>query len=300
MSLTPLTLITGPLGSGKTTLLRRILESTSRKMAILMNEFGELAIDSKVIEGKNVRMTELAGGCVCCSLIGEFDAAIREIIDTVHPELIIVETTGLAEPDALVIDIQDNLPRVRLDGVICIADADAMLRFPRIGHTARLQMETADIIVINKLDLIEPGQLEEIQGKIKKINAAAVLFRGVRCNVETDLLFGLDIERHIELRDHRHHSPMEFFSFQSDRTMELKKFEAWTQSLPEEVYRAKGFLKCKEGGYLFNYVAGRWELEDFRAERTQVVFIGENINRYREEILHGLKRCEVNDAIPVP
>ncbi|MBW2146786.1 MAG: GTP-binding protein [Deltaproteobacteria bacterium] len=297
MAITPLTLITGPLGSGKTTLLRRILESSSKKIAVLMNEFGELDIDSKVIEGKNVRITEMAGGCVCCSLIGEFEAAVREIIETVRPDLIVVETTGVAEPDALVIDIQDNLPEIHLDGIICIADADAMLRYPNIGHTARLQMETADIIVINKLDLIQPCHLEEIERKIRDINESAVFFHAVRCGLDTDLLFGADFERHVGLRAHLHESPMEVFAFRSNRALELEKFEAWTHSLPVEVYRAKGFLRCKKGSYLFNYVAGRWDLEDFPAEKTELVFIGENINRYREEIVQGLKQCEVQDAI---
>jgi G3E family GTPase len=72
---TPLTLITGPLGSGKTTLLRHLLNTISQKIAILMNEFGEIAIDTQIMEGKNVRMAELGGGCVCCSLAGEFEAA---------------------------------------------------------------------------------------------------------------------------------------------------------------------------------------------------------------------------------
>ena len=77
---TPITLITGPLGSGKTTLLRHILEAQREKIAIVMNEFGEIGIDTKVIEGKNVQIAELGGGCVCCSLLGEFEAAVKEII----------------------------------------------------------------------------------------------------------------------------------------------------------------------------------------------------------------------------
>src|SRR5438270_14070985 len=105
----PMTLITGFLGSGKTTLLRHILAQTPQKLALIVNEFGELAIDSKVLEGKNVRMTELAGGCVCCSLIGEFDAAIDEILETVKPERIVVETTGLAEPESLLSNVQEDL-----------------------------------------------------------------------------------------------------------------------------------------------------------------------------------------------
>ena len=110
---TPMILISGALGSGKTTLLRCLVEQADRKIAILMNEFGEVAIDSRVIQGKHIQMTELAGGCVCCSLMGEFEAAVREIVETVHPELIVVETTGVAEPDAVIFDVEDSLPDIR-------------------------------------------------------------------------------------------------------------------------------------------------------------------------------------------
>src|SRR5438552_18420753 len=112
---TPITLITGPLGSGKTTLLRHILATRPAKIALGMNEFGEIAIESKVVEGKNVRIAELGGGCVCCSLLGEFAAAVNEIIHRVEPDIIVVETTGIAEPEALVFNIQEALPQCRLD-----------------------------------------------------------------------------------------------------------------------------------------------------------------------------------------
>src|SRR5919109_4489275 len=138
---TPITLITGALGSGKTTLLRHLLGVAPRKIAILMNEFGEIAIDSQIIEGKNVRIAELGGGCVCCSLLGEFEAAVVEVIDTVHPDLIIVETTGVAEPDALLYNIQESLPQVRLDGVVAVADADALGRFTPLGPRSQPQLE---------------------------------------------------------------------------------------------------------------------------------------------------------------
>src|SRR5438128_12517407 len=95
---TPITLITGPLGSGKTTLLRHILATHPAKIAIVMNEFGEIAIDTKVIEGKNVQIAELGGGCLCCSLLGEFEASIGEIIEKVATDMISDENTGLAKP----------------------------------------------------------------------------------------------------------------------------------------------------------------------------------------------------------
>src|ERR671923_1797885 len=187
---TPLTVITGPLGSGKTTLLRHIVATVPTKLAILMNEFGDIAIDSQIIEGKNIRMAELGGGCVCCSLLGEFEAAVTEVIDTVHPDLIIVETTGVAEPDAVVFDIQENLPQVRLDGVVTVADADAMVRYPHLGQTGRVQIEAADIIVLNKVDLVTAEQLAEVTTRLMQLNESAPILPTQRCQVDPDVVFG--------------------------------------------------------------------------------------------------------------
>ncbi|HEY9876773.1 MAG TPA: GTP-binding protein, partial [Candidatus Obscuribacterales bacterium] len=170
---TPLTVITGPLGSGKTTLLRHILDTVSKKIAILMNEFGEISIDAKIIQGKNVQMADLGGGCVCCSLLGEFEAAVNEIIDTVDPDYIVVETTGVAEPDALVFDIQESLTKVRLDGVVTVIDADAMVKYPQVGHTSRIQIEAADTIILNKVDLVSESELKAIEEKLHKFNEVA-------------------------------------------------------------------------------------------------------------------------------
>jgi G3E family GTPase len=129
---TPVLLITGSLGSGKTTLLRHILESAPFRIAVLMNEFGEVAVDSRVISGKNVDILELTGGCACCSMTGEFEAAVKEIIEKIGPDSIVVEATGVAKSDALVFEVEDNLPEVRLDCVVCIVDAFVGTRFPHV------------------------------------------------------------------------------------------------------------------------------------------------------------------------
>lgn len=292
MTRTPISLITGPLGSGKTTLLRHLLASIPEKLAILMNEFGEIAIDSRIIEGKNIRIAELANGCVCCSLQGEFEAAVNEILDQVSPERIIVETTGVAEPDALVFDIQDNLPRLRLDGVITIADADGMIRYPRLGHTTRMQIEAADMILLNKVDLVSPEALALVQEKLHQINEAAPVFLTRRCQVDPDLLLG--IARHREMKPPRHvHQPeFESFSHRTGSTFNRKCFEDFADHLSGKVYRAKGFVRFSEGTYLFNFVSGRWELEPFPEEETALVFIGQGVQSEKEKILVQLHRCE--------
>src|SRR6266566_784990 len=204
MPRTSITLITGPLGSGKTTLLRHILAVQRGKIAIVMNEFGEIAIDTKVIEGKNVRIAELGGGCVCCSLLGEFEAAVNEIIEKVAPAIIIVETTGLAEPEALVFNIQEALPECRLDGVVSVIDADMLVRFPELGHTTRLQIEGADILLLNKID---PELLFGI-GREKK---AATLEPGSTIPATT----------------HKHQPEFESFTFSSDKTFSRDCFEGF-------------------------------------------------------------------------
>jgi G3E family GTPase len=158
-----------------------------------MNEFGEIAIDSRVIAGKNVQMIELAGGCVCCSLTGELEAAVVEIIDAVHPELIVLEATGVAEADVLVYEIEDNIPLVRLDGVVTIVDAYVTIKFPQMGYTTRTQVEAADIILINKIDLVSADELEQVEEQVRNYNRRATLFRSERCGLDTGLLFGLGI-----------------------------------------------------------------------------------------------------------
>ena len=289
---TPITLITGPLGSGKTTLLRHILATHRAKIAIVMNEFGEIAIDTKVVEGKNVRIAELGGGCVCCSLLGEFEAAVTEIINKIAPEMIIVETTGLAEPEALVFNIQEALPQCRLDGVVSVIDADMLVRFPELGHTTRLQIEGADILLLNKIDLVDVKQIEPLERKLREINPSAAILHTDRCRIGPELLFGIGREKRVAPPQHEHQLEFESFTFTSDRTFSRDCFERFADALPANVIRAKGFVRFPDSAQLFNYVAGRWEVEPFQSDQTQLVFIGKGVLSEKEAIVASLKKCQ--------
>jgi G3E family GTPase len=290
---TPITVITGPLGSGKTTLLRHILATRPAKIAIVMNEFGEIAIDSKVVEGKSVRIAELGGGCVCCSLLGAFEAAVNEIIQRVEPDIIIVETTGLAEPEALVFNIQEALPQCRLDGVVSVIDADMLVRFPELGHTMRLQIEGADILLLNKIDLVEPRQIEPLEMKLRELNPTATIVRTERCRIDPELLFGIGRERKVTPPEHKHQPEFESFTFTSDKHFSRDCFERLADSLPANLHRAKGFVRFSDGMHLFNFVAGRCDLEPFESTETQLVFIGKEIATQKSAVIEALKRCEL-------
>ncbi|RJQ51816.1 MAG: GTP-binding protein [Desulfobacteraceae bacterium] len=290
---TPVTLITGPLGSGKTTLVRSMLDQAPKRIAVLMNEFGEIGIDGAILAGRNVHITELDGGCVCCSLIGEFRAAVDEIIERVDPEQIVVETTGVAEPDALILDIEESMPQVRLDGVVMIADADAMMRFPSLGITSRLQIEAADFILLNKVDLITADRKMALEEKIRKLNPAAPVAPTSRCRIDLNLIFGMGRGQTAAHAVHVHQPGFESLDYRTERKLERACFERFVESIREDIYRAKGFVRFTDDETsLFNLVAGRWDLEGFEYPETVLVFIGQGLHARAPVILDPLKGCE--------
>jgi G3E family GTPase len=285
---TPITIITGYLGSGKTTLLRNILEQADRKFAIVMNEFGDIGIDQKIIKGKNVDIAELSGGCVCCSLTGELEYAIKEILEKTSPDWIVLETTGTAEPDAILVNIND-FPGVRLDSVITIVDADAMVRFPSLGHIGEVQIEMGDIILINKKDLVSREQLSEVVGGVKEINPRAAIFETEKCRIDTALLFGIGAEKKEAGKKPPRQKGIDCFAFSTGKLLDRKKFEAFIKRLPAGIYRAKGFVRFSGGSFLFNYVGGRADFEEFDADKTELVFLGTSLDK--EKTRKELEKC---------
>jgi len=291
---TPIALITGSLGSGKTTLLQQVLQTPGPRLAILMNEFGEIAIDSKIIQGQNVDIVELAGGCVCCSLTGEFEAAVNEIIDRVHPELILVEATGVAESDALVYEVEDRLPNIRLQAVICIVDAYAAIKYPQVGYAARRQLAAADVLLINKIDLVAPEEIETVVAQVRKYNTTAAIVRTARCAVPLDSVLNPPLSRRIIPEPQPRAEEFESFALTSSRMLNREKFDEFVLSLYNVIFRAKGFVRFSDGkGCLFNYVAGKAELREFETETTQLVFIGPAAGCDRDFIETRFRECEV-------
>jgi G3E family GTPase len=170
-----------------------------------------------------------------------------------------------------------------------------LVRFPEIGHTTRLQIEGADILLLNKIDLVNPEKIEPLEAKLREINRTAAIVRTKRCQIDPELLFGISRSRQkkVERPRHQHQPEYESFTFSSDKTFSRDCFERLVDSLPASMIRAKGFVRFVDGGHLFNFVAGRWEMEAFEAEETQLVFIGRKITAEKSTIVDALKQCEV-------
>lgn len=293
----PIVLITGGLGSGKTTLVRRVLSTTDRRVAVLMNEFGELSVDSRLFQGRNVQIVELSGGCVCCSLAGAFEAAVDEILERVQPELLLVEATGVAETDALVLEVEECLPHVRLDSVVCIVDAFLTSRAPRVGFAARARYEAADVVLLNKIDLITTEELRSVEAQVRRINGSAVLFKTVGCDVDMALFFGIEGARKPFRPSPHGEAGFQAFTVRIPAVLDRRRFRRFAVGLPPSVFRAKGLVQFAEGVCLFNYVAGRVDLEPVLAESAGITFIGRDVHEDRDLIVRQLRECEVSYAL---
>src|SRR5215217_4434296 len=221
----PVTVLTGYLGAGKTTLLNRILsENHGKKYAVIVNEFGEIGIDNDLIIGADEEIFEMNNGCVCCTVRGDLVRILEGLMKRKGKfDAIIVETTGLADPAPVAQtffvdeDVQKN---ARLDAVVTVADAKWLSDRLKDAPEAKNQIAFADVIVLNKTDLVSKPELAEVEARIRAINPYAKLHRTERCQVAlSDVLErgAFDLERILELEpefldagdghdhDHDHH-----------------------------------------------------------------------------------------------
>jgi G3E family GTPase len=221
----PVTVLTGYLGAGKTTLLNRILsENHGRKYAVIVNEFGEIGIDNELIVGADEEVFEMNNGCICCTVRGDLIRIIEGLMKRKGKfDAIIVETTGLADPapvaQTFFVDA-DVAAQAKLDAVVTVADAKWLADRLRDAPEAKNQIAFADVIVLNKTDLVSPAGLREVEARIRAINPYAKLHRAEHCNVAIDAVLernAFDLDRIMDIEpdfleggdehdhDHDHH-----------------------------------------------------------------------------------------------
>src|ERR1700692_3818665 len=217
----PVTVLTGYLGAGKTTLLNRILsEPHGKKYAVIVNEFGEIGIDNDLVVGADEEVFEMNNGCICCTVRGDLVRILDGLMRRKGKfDAVIVETTGLADPApvAQTFFVDENVGRkTRLDAVVTVADAKWLSDRLKDAPAAQNQIAFADVILINKTDLVSPEELREVEARIRAINPYAKVHRTERAQIPLHEVLGrnafgldriLDIEPDfLETEDdHDHH-----------------------------------------------------------------------------------------------
>ncbi len=220
----PVTVLTGYLGAGKTTLLNRILsEPHGKKYAVIVNEFGEIGIDNDLVVGADEEVFEMNNGCICCTVRGDLVRILDGLMRRKGKfDAIIVETTGLADPApvAQTFFIDENVGRrTRLDAVVTVTDAKWLNDRLKDAPEAKNQIAFADVILINKTDLVTPEELSEVEARIRGINPYARLHRTERSNIALNEVLdrnAFDLDRILDIEpaflegedhdhDHGHH-----------------------------------------------------------------------------------------------
>ena len=215
----PVTVLTGYLGAGKTTLLNRILsEPHGKRYAVIVNEFGEIGIDNDLVVGADEEVFEMNNGCICCTVRGDLIRIMEGLMKRKGRfDAIIVETTGLADPapvaQTFFVD-QDVQDAARLDAIVTVADAKWLSARLKDAPEAKNQIAFADVILLNKTDLVSAEELAEVEGRIRGINPYAVLHKTTRSQVPLDAVLGrnaFDLDRilaiepaFLEVDEHNH------------------------------------------------------------------------------------------------
>ncbi|KAF6841641.1 GTP-binding protein YjiA [Colletotrichum plurivorum] len=298
----PITIITGFLGSGKTTLILNLLpqlksSNPDYKLALLKNEFGDLAVDSQLASSGAISgVQELLNGCICCNLVGQLSEALSELSSTVRPDRIVVETSGSAFPATLALEV-NRLARDTgnyvLDGVISVIDVENWKGYEDTSYTARIQARYTDLIVFNKWELCSEDRFDEVLDRVGDLEVEIPWVKSRKGWVGADLVFGVDgglaqkltgdASSHGDGHDHAHdhQTEVEVLSVElkgpKDAAVNAEKLQSLLRAAPkEEVYRIKAVLTASstvrgsdEDGaaptpphprarYILNWAFGRW------------------------------------------
>ena len=313
----PATVVTGFLGSGKTTLINRILrEQHGRKLAVIVNEFGEISIDGQlVIHDQDAQLVEFNNGCLCCTVRGDLIETLGRLQERAGTlDGILIETTGLADPApvASTFFAADEVKAgIRLDAFVTVVDAVNLERNLAQSNEAVEQVAFSDIVLINKMDLVSSEQMAAVERRVRTLNPMAKIYHTANAEIDLAGIIGVgafDLVQKLEvdpefLGDHEHeHDPaIGSFVLEETRPIDINRLMLWmngmAQERGEELYRTKGIFYAHgfEERLVFQSVRMLTTLRRDRfwdageQKMTQFVVIGKNLAR--EEFAAGLSDC---------
>lgn len=320
----PVTILTGYLGAGKTTLLNRILtEKHHQKIAVIVNEYGEVGIDNQLVVDTDEEILEMNNGCICCTVRGDLIRILRTLVFSMEQgkvkfDRVLIETTGLADPAPVAQTFfMDELlsEKFEVDSIITVVDSKHVSKHLDDQDEAQEQIAFADVIILNKTDLVSNDDLQSLEIRLTNINPAAKRLHAQNCNINLRDILGIntfDVNRKLEidphfLEDHHHHDhddKVSSIAFREDKPLDLEKVDQWmsylVQKKGEDLLRYKGILHIKgmekrvvfQGLHMLfsGYPDRKWKENETRL--SELVFIGKDLNK--EELEQQFKNCIAN------
>lgn len=294
--MTDVYLLSGFLGSGKTSLLMNLiaqLKAQGKKPAVLMNEFGSISIDSDTVAAEdNIPLKELLNGCICCTGSEQTEAQLQGLLeDYEHIDVILIETTGAAHPVEALDAVYSPLfaDRLNIKGIVTVADSKRWLQreelSPQIRSLFMEQIRHAHIILANKADLLTDSEMATVTMELANFNENAPIIQTV--NADISFSFIEETLEHMQKTSEKpvfsgKHLPLSSKLIIFEDAVDKGQFEDWVRSLPDTVYRMKGYVPVKgaKNPYLFQYAYGlvNWLHEYVRME-PRLVIIGEGVDR---------------------
>lgn len=324
----PATLFSGFLGSGKTTIIGHLiddLQSQGVQIAYIKNEVGSDTVDEDIVRGKNILTKELLNGCICCTLVGNFHAALTEIVETIHPDRIIIEASGVSDPTAIALTLNAH-PLIYRDGIITIIDVVNYNGVPVFDKVAQRQAEFTDLIIFNKVEQVSEDRKRQVVGYVREVNTKAPIVEAPHGHIHPSLVFGLfpsdiegqtkmlelkkrEVEEHQRLHQqgitHDEHGHLEedhiqTFTIETDAAFDSERLVNELARLPQQLFRVKGFLNVKtaEGSKMMivNGVNQQIALTDvppnFKAESGKLVCIGFLIDELKPLVEEALAKAK--------
>lgn len=312
----PVFVVAGWLGAGKTSFLNHLLVQTAGlKIGVLVNDFGDINIDTGLIDRQVDELVSLSNGCLCCTLSNELDDSLNQLTagDT-DLDAIFVEASGIADPAQMAKLIFDSKnPHISFSDIIYLVDA---VNFQQLlsdkEYIARMGLSVSTLILINKIDQASSDAIALIESQIREINPEAIILRTKQAKIDSRLLFDLTEKPNIQLRlgqiadqvEHHHHDHdhdnenYQQASFSTDQPLDPLTTTPFLNHLPSGVYRAKGWLnfgaKCPKHKLVFQKVGRYHQLQaikwdDKEKRSTELVFIGPDFDQAKLD--RELKNC---------
>ncbi|NBO38694.1 GTP-binding protein [bacterium] len=314
----PVTIVTGFLGSGKTTLLNRMLtESHGKKIAVVLNEIGDVNLDSElVVQSLGEELKVMNNGCLCCTVRGDLTRAAKDLLKSkVDFDHLVIETTGMADPSpvAQTFFMDEDLQRhYFLDAILTVVDAFHIEKNLKTVKETQDQIGFADVVVLNKTDLVSAEQLTEVEKMIRSINGVSKLFKTQKCAVPIGDVLGIgafdlqdrvkiDSSILVEYHEHSHDDEIQSIYIEEKRPLDLEKLNKFmsllVNELGEQVLRSKGVIYVKDnplrvvfqGVHMTIGSSPDREWNPGEERKTQMVFIGRHLPR--DVLAEGLSMC---------